>query len=123
MIQIIHLSGIPTFDSFMLSSNVMDCFSKPISKSSICEHPKKMKKHQKFREDYKAVWPCLRASSNPNKEGCTHCNLCRIEFSVSHDIRDDCRHHVECKILYFQNSQHLIYLSYLEETSEFCVLF
>ena len=50
---------------------------------------------QKFLHDYTTDWPVLK----PSTKGANfcYCCTCRLDFSIGHGGRDDCKRHVACK--------------------------
>ena len=50
---------------------------------------------QKFLLDYTTDWPVLK----PSTKGATfcYCCTCRLNFSIGHGGRDDCKRHMACK--------------------------
>ena len=67
------------------------------SSESDSKPTKKAKVLQKFLPDYTISWPVLK----PSKKGATYCycDTCRLNFSVGHGGRDDCKRHVASKRL------------------------
>ena len=59
------------------------------------DHSKKPRILQKFLKDYSSVWPVLKASAK-GANFC-HCETCRLDFSIGHGGRDDCKRHVSSK--------------------------
>lgn len=57
------------------------------------ENPaKKLKKIQKYQQEYNKEWPCLRESSLGPQY--VFCNICSRGIIISHGGRDDCRRHI-----------------------------
>ena len=57
--------------------------------------PSKKRRMQTFKMEYSAEWPVLK----PSKVGQNHafCSVCKLDISISHGGRDDCRRHVLSK--------------------------
>ena len=57
--------------------------------------PTKKRRTQTFKMEYSAEWPVLK----PSKVSQNHvfCSACKLDISISHGGRDDCRRHVSSK--------------------------